>query len=274
MSKIKYTADGKKVVIIGDLNQTDKIVQEIYVTENGDEIPQGERFVVKTLLDSPAKSWKESELEKLEERYNKEKADWEHNIKRIKEEKSRAYDALSARVKWLRGVAKEPRDEKFKEVINLLAEFLSPTEKWVLVKNYASWDLVKFNEDGINELFERHEGIYEYTRFDSMRLLSLYGESNGDLTFRINEYSDGSGNGDKKVYFFKSKESAIIFIQSEFSKLEKYYDWNVETAKKYNLDIDAEKLEAYKEEKRQGVLKAIEESTKRLNVLNGELQSI
>ncbi len=66
MSKIKYTTDGKKVVIIGDLNQTDKIVQEIFVTENGDEIPQGERFVVRSLLDQPAKSWKETKLEELE----------------------------------------------------------------------------------------------------------------------------------------------------------------------------------------------------------------
>ena len=27
--KIKYTTEGKKVVVIGDLNQTEKIVQEI-----------------------------------------------------------------------------------------------------------------------------------------------------------------------------------------------------------------------------------------------------
>ena len=40
---IKYTTDGKKVVVIGDLNQTEKIVQEIYVTDDGCEIPQGER---------------------------------------------------------------------------------------------------------------------------------------------------------------------------------------------------------------------------------------
>lgn len=59
---IKYTTDGRKVVIIGDLNQTEKIVQEIFVTEDGAEIPSGERFVVKSLLDTPAKSWKEKRL--------------------------------------------------------------------------------------------------------------------------------------------------------------------------------------------------------------------
>lgn len=47
---IKYTADGKKVVVIGDLNQTEKIVQEIFVTEDGCEIPTGERFVIKKVF--------------------------------------------------------------------------------------------------------------------------------------------------------------------------------------------------------------------------------
>ena len=39
MNEIKFTTVGKKVVVIGDLNQTDKIVQEIFVTKEGDEIP-------------------------------------------------------------------------------------------------------------------------------------------------------------------------------------------------------------------------------------------
>lgn len=71
MNTIKYTTDGRKVVVIGDLNQTEKIVQEIFVTKDGDEIPSGERFVVKSLLDAPAKSWKEQELIKLEARFEK-----------------------------------------------------------------------------------------------------------------------------------------------------------------------------------------------------------
>lgn len=33
MENIKYTTEGKKVLVIGDLNNTEKIVQEIYVPE-------------------------------------------------------------------------------------------------------------------------------------------------------------------------------------------------------------------------------------------------
>jgi hypothetical protein len=46
MSEIKYTSKGQKVRIVGKLNSTEFIVQEIHVTESGDEVPAGENFVV------------------------------------------------------------------------------------------------------------------------------------------------------------------------------------------------------------------------------------
>jgi len=275
MSKIKYTTDGKKVVIIGDLNQTDKIVQEIFVTENGDEIPQGERFVVKSLLDQPAKSWKEAKLEELEARYETERANWERQIRNMSIEKGRVYDALSARVKWLREVAKEPRDERFKKVINLLADFLSDTEKWVVVKKYSDWQLVQFNEDGINEIFERHERSWSNDRvtFDTMRLLSLFGSSNGDISFRVSDYHDGSGS-EKNVFFFRSKEEALVFLQSEFDKLEKYEYYDIKKAETHGLIIDEVKLEAYKEKQRLSILEQITKTNKELEDLNSKLEQI
>ncbi len=37
--KIKYTDDRKKVVVIGDLNSQEKIVQEVFVTQDNKETP-------------------------------------------------------------------------------------------------------------------------------------------------------------------------------------------------------------------------------------------
>ncbi len=42
------------------------IVQEIFIS-NGNEIPSGENFVVKSLHDAPAVSWKENDLKKLDQ---------------------------------------------------------------------------------------------------------------------------------------------------------------------------------------------------------------
>jgi hypothetical protein len=80
MSNIKFTSDGKKVAIVGKLNSQETIVQEIFV-QGESEIPSGEHFVVKSLHDTPAVSWKESELKKLEERYRTDKEKFESEIK-------------------------------------------------------------------------------------------------------------------------------------------------------------------------------------------------
>ena len=53
----KFLSDGRKVVVVGALNNQETIVQEVFVTQQGDEIPGGERFVVKSLHDQPVESW-------------------------------------------------------------------------------------------------------------------------------------------------------------------------------------------------------------------------
>lgn len=269
--EIKYTTDGKKVVIIGDLNQTDKIVQEIFVTEQGDEIPQGERFVVKSLLDQPSKSWKEKQLEDLELKYDKEKKYWDDLIQSISKEKQNTYDALKERVKWLKSIAKEPRTEEFKRVINTIADFLSDTEKWIVVRKYSSWELVKFNEDGVDSIIDTFDGYHGRKRFDSMRLLSLYGKPDGGLEFRVNSYSDGSGSDDE-VVFFQSEKDALVFMQNEFDKIKEYSDNYLKTAEKYNLNLDSEKLEIFKNKKKETIKKYISDKKLELEKLENELK--
>ncbi|MDV3568174.1 hypothetical protein CMU71_14875 [Elizabethkingia anophelis] len=267
--EIKFTTDGRKVVVIGNLNSQEKIVQEIFIV-NGNEIPSGENFVVKSLHDAPAISWQEKRLKTLEATYEKDKKYWEDSIKKLNNEKRLAYDSLSSRVKWLRNVAKEPRDKEFKKIINHIADFLSGSEKWVLVRYYSEWHLEKFNEDGCNSLLDRYDGM-GCKRFDHMRLLSLFGKSDGSLMFRINDYSDGSGS-DRDVVFFKSKEEALKFIQNDLDDIKKYNDCHLKTAEKYNLKLDDEKLSAYNDEKRSSVEKQVKELQNRIDELQNKLK--
>ena len=71
MSELKYLSDGRKVSVIGKINKTEYIVQEVFITESGDEIPSGENFTAKSLHDAPVLSWKENEAKKVESRYEK-----------------------------------------------------------------------------------------------------------------------------------------------------------------------------------------------------------
>lgn len=60
----KFTSDGRKVAIIGALNAKETIVQEVFITD-GTEFPAGEHFVVKTLLDAPAETYKAKEERRI-----------------------------------------------------------------------------------------------------------------------------------------------------------------------------------------------------------------
>lgn len=257
MADIKYTTDGKKVVVIGDLNQTEKIVQEIFVTEDGAEIPSGERFVVKALLDVPAKSWKQKELENLEQRYESEKKEWENKLNKLRNEKEIAYSALNARVKWLRNIAKEPHQQQLKNAISRIADFLSNNNKWIVMKGFHRYILEPFNDEGVGRLDEIGcDYGYSRRRYHSMRLLSLYGNCDGNLEYRINQYSDGSGS-DTDVMFFRDKESALNFIQGKIDSLEEYYKETIEMAKEYGLNLNQEKLKAYNAKLREYYVKRI-----------------
>lgn len=254
---IKYTTDGKKVVVVGDLNQTEKIVQEIYVTNDGCEIPQGEHFVVSSLLDSPAKSWKDKKLEELEQVYEKESQLWELKTEQLIKEKTSLYKALSSRVKWLRGVAKEPEMKSLNNALNTIADFMDGSDKWVLIDNWGRYILEKFNDDGISIIDNKIGDSHDY-RYNSMRLLSLFGESDGSFDFRISQYSNGTGS-EEKVLFFKSKEEALRYIQNKLDNKSEYTDRDLKDIDNFSLKFDIGKYNKYQDKLIEYSLKHIKE---------------
>jgi len=260
---IKYTTDGRKVVVIGDLNQTEKIVQEIFVTKDGDEIPSGERFVVKSLLDVPSKSWREQELINLEARFEKERKEWEGKIKKVQSEKELVYESLSARVKWLKQVAKQPHPEALSKVVETLALFLSNIDIWVFYTDYSTWCLEKYDQEGFSRIHDDVDRYNHRTSLENMKLVSLFGQTDGNFQFKISQYSDGSGSSND-VEYFKSKEDALIYIQNRFDSIQSYNDDHLKIAEKFNLKINKTKLSVFISNKKQSILKNIEKTKEAL----------
>lgn len=236
MKNIKYTTDGKKVVVIGDLNQTEKIVQEIFVTNNGDEIPSGERFVVKSLLDEPSKSWKEKMLEQIEKDYTTKTCEWELKIKSLNKEKNREYKLIESEVKWLKNVAKQPIEKQIKDIINTLTIFISDKPKWVFRDGW-DWNIQELNK----ELELNDDGNIRF------RLLSLYGNSEGEITWRTNRWWNGDGSESDGMQFFDDYNKAILYAQNYLDSMEEYRDHDIKMAKTLGLKLDSEKLNIKKD---------------------------
>lgn len=204
MSDIKYTDDGKKVLVVGKLNAQQTIVQEIFVSA-GQEIPSGENFVVKSLHDAPAESWKEKNLRELEQRYEKQKKDLEQQI-----------NQQHQRLSIIKDKAKHHADALFKFVdkadegsLDLLKKVMSGQITHIFVSGYSpeifEWD------DGKGVYDE--ERNYGRVEIKGIKLLSLYGYSDGDLEYRLHTYRDGSG-GSQQVWPTTSYQEALTMAQA------------------------------------------------------------
>jgi len=238
---IKYTTDGKKVVVIGDLNQTEKIVQEIFVTEDGCEVPTGERFVVKSLLDTPAISWKEKSLKELESKYETQKQYWDGKISKLDSEKRIVSKQLEA---IIHNMKKTVSNNSLQKALDGIESFLLCKNIHILANDYYGYIIKEFNPESDSFFAAKYDNSYRQTEFDSLRLVSLFGKSDGDLCWKISEYSDMSGSI-KDFMFFRSREECINKIQQIVDSKEAYSAKDLNAAKTFGIKLDKEKLDKY-----------------------------
>ncbi len=116
----KYTADGKKVVIVGALNSKETIVQEVYVSD-GSEIPAGEHFVAKTLLDAPAETYKSKEEKRLEESIARKQTELSRLEKEVAQFNEKCVKSMEAKLKWINGIT----EEEVKNVFDAIVEYIT-----------------------------------------------------------------------------------------------------------------------------------------------------
>lgn len=203
INNYKFLSDGRKVLVIEQLNQTEYIVQEIFVTEAGDEIPSGEKFTTKTIHEVPVESYKAREEKRLNDKINKLKLELENIEREVRISKNKR-QINSDILKTSECAIKNILD---KENYDLFCDVMSGNIKFILrVVEYRrglirSCDISLFDDKlKILDRWRNNESCYE-----GLRLLSLYGKSNGDLEYRVNQYGDGSGSYDQ-VKFIKSEE--------------------------------------------------------------------
>ena len=140
MSEIKFTSDGKKVAVIGKINKSTFIVQEIFVSGEN-EIPSGEAFTVNSLHDAPVKSWKEMEVEKIEQNIKDARLKME-KFKREEESKhQKVIDELKSKTSYLRKVINNISIESF----DMVTDYLLGNVKYVVFDKWTP-QLISFDE--------------------------------------------------------------------------------------------------------------------------------
>ena len=199
---VKFLNDGRKVVVIGQLNNHEHIVQEIFCTEDGSEIPSGERFVVKSLHDKPVQSYAEKRIAEHEATLKRLDGEVDRASSRLRE----AQDIAKAKIRSLRAIASEAVADSLDE----LEMFVSGEIKYLLQVSYGRCRISAV-DDALTDRDSRN------SRFDGLKLLSLFGSADGTLQWRIHQYSDHFGSS-YHVYFATSIQDAVAQAQALYDE--------------------------------------------------------
>ncbi len=198
----KYLSDGRKVAVIGQLNNVESIVQEIFVSASGDQIPSGEKFTTKSLHDEPVKSWKEREATKIEAVYLRRKEELkgiELEIRAMRSKRSAHSKIISSNLRQINEL--ENLD------IGMLADVMARNIKWVCSASWGWEKIMSFDE------FIEVNSAYD----DGVKLISVHVKPDNTLMYKVGSYSDGSGN-DSEYKFFNCKKDLNKFLLKKYKE--------------------------------------------------------
>ncbi len=247
---IKYTTDGKKVVVIGNLNSQEKIVQEVFVVGEA-EIPSGENFVVKSLHDAPAISWQQKSLNDLKEHYERERKEYEVGIDKYRKLYQSETSLFQEKISYIKQSLNKITHESF----DMVVKFISGEVKYIV------------KDGNYPEIIDFKDFRCDYDK-KKLKLLTLFGSNEGDLTWAIGQYSDGSGSSGT-FYPFSSYDEAVGFtynILIEYSSKGPLQDYHIKIAKQHNITLPEECITAYKEAKTKQIQSSIDSLNKQLQV--------
>ena len=244
----KYTVDGREVDVVQRLDNGHYLIYDV-VEACDEEYQCSYPRTVDRLFDEPPAA-------KFAEQINLLKVE----LKALRDEKR----LLQADLRDLNKKS-VPQMNKFKryEQLRYLEDFLDGKITHYMV--VGSWDL---------KILTLKETISKYGRYpQQLRLLGLFGDAEGNLAWRLNEYQDGSGSW-TEVIPCKSYEDALEearrctdnMVADAMSDGKVGNDRVIEAAKKYNLHIPDSYIQLYNdsvnEAKRDKVAKAERELEK------------
>jgi hypothetical protein len=241
----------KKVIVISQLNQSQSIVQEIFVDESGNEIPHGENFVIQTsrLSDNPLSSWSAVKLDQYEKDFEKEKKSLIGKIEDQRRALNLEYDKIYHMTKSVQQMGSELSREWRTAFIRIL-DFMCGRINWVVFEErYNVPSIIPFDEFQDRYMFIHDRGIA------GVKLLTIFGSAGCDgkprgLNFKLCGYSDGSGSS-KEVYVFNEEHEAIEKAK-EWIESKKYITEDlIKVANKYGAELNREAYFKYIRDKKE-----------------------
>lgn len=259
----KFTSDGRKVAVIGSLNAKETIVQEIFVTDET-EFPAGEHFVVKTLLDAPAETYKSKEEKRIIDNIKKLECDSDKLKSEITGYRYKASAAV-AKLKWIEHIS----ESEIKEVFDNLKSMLCGEYTYVVLPK-SDIKIVEWDHKLFTSQDDYHSGMFE-----DLKMLSLFGnwQNRLSLSWKVNSYKDGSGGYDQFIPC-KSLQEAIEVSKTIIDAKPHLSDYDYEFCVKYSIGVNEDKNTARLATKTKYIQDQINTSKERISKLESDLEAI
>jgi uncharacterized small protein (DUF1192 family) len=248
----KFLVDGRAVSLIAQLPDGRYLVDHIYEYEEDEYCTPDTPFIVEQVFDKPP-------VAKL----NTEIAELQAEIERLEEKRQDLSDAIANAIR-----SNDVAMKKYCKFAELkeLNDFIDGKITHYLITDGYRPEIVEFRDTKS-----------EYTSSDK-KLLTLFGSSKGELRWKLNQYSDGSGSN-RVVIPCTSLEDALEkaqqYIDGYTTDEQKYASMGmVEFAKQYGLRISAEYVDRCKQRTRRDLESRINEAAKRLEDCKKELEAL
>src|SRR6185503_20720472 len=217
---MKYLEDGRAVGVIGTANDGRPIVASVngYKDAEDDDILDARHpMIVDRVYEEPPTEQYEAEIQDILQEIDRLRA-------REAEMSAQISNFQRHEAAFFEKCRKFPQLER-------LEQFLDGK-----ITHYAVFRYNRVPE--VATVVERAEG-----GADGIKLLSLFGDSKGNLNWKLNQYRDGSGY-DTEVYPATSAEEALEIIREKVIEKAMSHarslDWVIEAAVKYQIELDPE----------------------------------
>ncbi len=255
MENLKYLCNGRAVHVLETLKDGSFLVENAYSHEEDGEI----------LFD-------ESRPEKVDRVFDKAPTEvWDSEVAQIQEQIGSLHaelDAIAEKVQKSKKLEAEVNAKLARfDQLRLLSDYIDGKITHYVIVDYSGIKILKFEDAKVAD---------EYGRLGrDIRLLTLYGNSKGDLQWKLNRYSSPSSTEDF-IYPATSYEDAIniaqrVMDEEALSSPSEYY---LKSADFLHLHVPDAYRKAVMDRKRSSLVAQIEDFEKKTSVYRNQLSEL
>jgi hypothetical protein len=249
----KFTVDGNEVEVIQELERGGVLVAPIWYSGDEEYVDYEHPIVAPRLFDDLPTEKLHVDIARLDAQIvelSNHKRDLARDLKeaeaahKARLEKYKRYDALKHLDDYLEG----------------------KITHYAILPPWGKFEIIPF--EGTIEKGDRNR-----YRPDPPRLLSLFGNTNGDLEWRLCDYADGSGYWIRVVPCLSYEEAQAV-VQTELDGVDQIGNDAIEVAKEHGLTIRPELRDAYRAQQISNQEKNVKEYRDRLASAEVMLESL